>query len=98
MDSASRLHGWVSEGTVPWGCGVEVGRSQCGVECACVMDRSSGSENTLPLAGSVAFSKAPKLFPEGASVSETRDCRASQGGGRVREVLCVGTCVLSAQW
>lgn len=76
MDSASQLHGWVSEvseGRAPWGCGVEVGRSQCGVECACVMDRLSGSENTLPLAGCVAFSKAPKVFPEGASVSVKRE-------------------------
>lgn len=69
----SCMAGCLREGRVPWGCGVEVGSSQCGVECACVMHRSSGSENTLPLAGCVAFSKAPTVFPEGASVPVKRE-------------------------
>lgn len=77
-----------------WGCA----RASDGVQCAWMMDISSGSENTLPLASYVTINKVPKVVHEGASVSVNEKTRpASQGGGMI-EVLCIGTCMLSIQW
>lgn len=69
-----------------------------GVPCAWIINLSSGSENTLPLANCVTINKVPKVVHEGALISVNEKTRpASWGGGMMREVPCIGTCVLSAQ-